>query len=224
MSVRLCRAARLSVFLLLLGLLSGLLQAGAVTPDDPEELLRQGGYFDVPQDAWYAEAAAWAKTSGVLEGTAKSTFSPDEPLSRADFLAALYRLAGSPAVVEGSRFSDVSLTQRTSAAILWAEQEGLITGVAPALLAPDAAITREQAALILFRLSGLPDSGSDRAAGSERSFPDLQDVSPWAAEAMEWAINTGLLEGTETGVIPGACLTRAQAAVLLQRYAQRGDR
>ena len=220
MSVRPRRAAQLSV-LLLLYLCVLCLPAADAVGDDPEALLERGLYFDVPSDAWYAPAAVWARTSGVLAGTAKSVFSPDEPLSRSGFLDALHRLAGSPAVVEGSRFADVSPTSRTAPAVIWAEQSGLVTGVAPGLLDPDAPVTREQAALILYRLEGMPTL---EAVKDSPSFPDLEEIAPWAAEAVEWAVAGGLLLGTGGYLDPDGPLTRAQGVVLLQRYDQYGGR
>ena len=220
MSVRARRAARLSV-LLLFSLCVLCLPAADAVGDDPEALLERGLYFDVPSDAWYAPAAAWARTSGVLAGTAKSIFCPDEPLSRSGFLDALYRLEGSPMVVEGSRFIDTSPASRTTLAVIWAEQSGLVTGVAPGLLDPDAPVTREQAALILYRLEGLP---ALEAVKDPPTFPDLAQVSPWAAEAVEWAVAGGLLLGTGGYLDPDGPLTRAQGVVLLQRYDQYGDR
>ena len=219
MSVHPRRAARLSVILLLC-LCALCLPAADAAGDDPEALLERGRYFDVPPAAWYARAAAWARTSGVLAGTAKSAFSPDEPLSRAGFLDALWRLAGSPAVAEGSRFADVPPASRAFPAVVWAEERGLVTGTAPGLLDPDAPVTREQAALILYRLEGLPPP---ETAGDPPRFPDLERISPWAAEGVDWAVSAGLLAGTGRGLEPGGALTRAQAVVLLRRYALRGD-
>ena len=184
--------------------------------DDPEELLRAGRYSDVPETAWYAEAAAWAKTGGVLEGTSRSTFSPDEPIPRGTFLDALYRLTGAPAVVEGSRFSDVSAGRRDGAAIIWAETGGIAVGVAPARFAPDLPLTRQQAALLLYRLAGLPESPAGTA-----QVCDLEQAAPWAADAVAWAAASGLLHGMDGGrLAPEAPLTRAQAAVLLMRFSR----
>ena len=206
--------ARLLAAILTLCLIAACSGRALAVSDDPEELLHRGLYSDVPSGAWYAQAAAWAKAQGVLEGTSKSTFSPEEPITRGAFLDALYLLAGAPAVVEGSRFSDVSAGRRDSAAIFWAAAAGVAVGVSPARFAPDEPLTRQQAALLLYRLAGLPGapSGGD-------VFPDLVRAAPWAAEAAAWAAGSGLLQGVDRGrLAPDAPLTRAQAAVLLMRF------
>ncbi len=197
--------------------LSFLLPNSAVSiEDDPEALLRQGHFSDVPQQAWYAEAAAWAKVSGVLEGTSKSTFSPEEAITRSQFLAALHRLKGSPSTTGESSFSDVTPHHRDYSALLWALETEIATGFSPSHFAPDTPLTRQQATLFLFRCAMLSRFPETITAST---FSDWDTVAPWAAEAISWGIETGLLIGLPgPSLAPEKPVTRAQAAVLLMRY------
>lgn len=206
---------RLSAFLLALLLLT----VSANTsdrPDDPETILRSGLYSDVPEGAWYADAAAWAGTNGLLPPTSRSTFSPGETISRICFLKALWRLEGSHVVVDGSRFADVSATLPGSEAVFWATGNGMTTGISAVCFAPDAPLTRQQAVLFLYRCAGLPaPEGTSRIP----LFSDLDNVAPWAADAMTYAAETGLMRGLPSArLAPDEPVTRAQAAVLLLRF------
>ena len=83
---------------------------------------------------------------------------------------------------------------------------------------PDDAITREQIATILYRFDEATKADEDKLAG----FPDAADVSGWAAEGLNWAVNEGLIDGVATQgtsyLQPKATATRVQIAAIIMRY------
>lgn len=93
-------------------------------------------FGDVSADAWYAEAVAYCKENGLMSGTSATEFSPNGEMTRAMLATVLYRKADSPAVSGEDGFTDTQSGTWYSDAVLWASQQGLITGYATASLGP----------------------------------------------------------------------------------------
>lgn len=164
--------------------------------------------FDVDRSASYAPAVASVCSRGLMTGVSAGRFCPEARLSRAMMAQILYNLAGRPSAPSGSAFSDTPPERWFAPAVSWAAREGMITGCG-GRFAPEEDITREQMALLLYRCAlylGLTAEGDPAAVPS---------VSPWAAQAMAWAVSAGLLE---EGCDPGGFTTRGEAAVVLERF------
>lgn len=115
-------------------------------------------------------------------------------------------------------FSDVEAGSWYADSVSWAAQVGIVQGVAPGSFAPHAPLTRESLAVLLYRYA--EQQGLDLSARSELSgFADSGAVSAWAEEALSWACASGLLEGDGGSLRPGATCTRAEASVILERFA-----
>ena len=110
-------------------------------------------YTDVPLGSWYEEAIRWADSTGVVLGYGDGTFGPDDPITREQMAAMLWRYAGKPQA--GSSLADFADGSETSqwaeSAMLWAVEQGLIEGMGNAQLNPQGQATRAQAATILMR-------------------------------------------------------------------------
>lgn len=165
---------------------------------------------------WAEDEILRAVELGLFKGTSETTFSPDLPLSRAMLVTVLHRQEGTPAVPSAG-FGDVDQGSWYTKAVDWAAWNSIVKGVGGNRFAPDASITREQAAVMLFRYASY--LGMDTSfAGDLSAFADQNAVSPWAKEAMGWAVKQGLLKGTGEGLLdPQGTATRAQTAVLLLR-------
>ena len=87
------------------------------------------GFSDVDADAWYAEAVAYCREKGIMNGTSGTAFEPDSSLTRAMLVTVLYRSAGSPAVAGSDNFSDTMPGAYYENAVLWAGQQGLVNGI-----------------------------------------------------------------------------------------------
>lgn len=110
-------------------------------------------YTDVPSGSWYEEAIRWADSTGVVLGYGDGTFGPDDPITREQMAAMLWRYAGKPQAESSlADFTDGSETsQWAESAMLWAVEQGLIEGMGNAQLNPQGQATRAQAATILMR-------------------------------------------------------------------------
>lgn len=190
-------------------------------------------YDDVSENAWYADPVEYCWKREIMDGMTPSSFAPDELMTRAVLAEALYRLADSPVVTldgkdydSGSSnededqeaeypFSDVDENGPYADSILWAWQEGIISGYEDGRFGPDDPITREQMAAIFWQAQG--KQLSQKAA----PFSDLKDVSSWAVNAVEWVWYVGLMSGKEGNIFDYAgYTTRAEGATILRAYDQ----
>lgn len=171
---------------------------------------------------WAKDAITFTLEKGLMEGTSSFTYSPDVPASRAEIVSALYHVAGSPANnnVVPHTFQDVASTAPYAAAVQWAVTNQIITGTTAATFSPDNMVTREQLAVIFHRFASahgdvLPRDTTQTIA----RFADLSAFHPYAKEAAEWALQTALLTGMPNNrFVPEGSTTRAELAVILQRY------
>ena len=108
-------------------------------------------FTDVPADAFYAKAVAWAVENGITSGTGEGKFSPNSTCTRAQAVTFLYRASGSPAVSGKAEFSDVSTTAFYADAVVWAAKKGITTGIGGGLFGSDNDCTRGQIVTFLWR-------------------------------------------------------------------------
>ena len=108
-------------------------------------------FTDVPADAFYAKAVAWAVENGITSGTGEGKFSPNSTCTRAQAVTFLYRASGSPAVSGKAEFSDVSTTAFYADAVAWAAKKGITTGIGGGLFGSDNDCTRGQIVTFLWR-------------------------------------------------------------------------
>ena len=116
---------------------------------EPKQLSTFG---DVPADAYYAKAVAWAVENGITEDTSDTTFAPGTICTRAQGAALLYRAAGSPAVSGSAAFTDVPADAYYADAAAWAEQKGITGGIGNGLFGPHNNCTRAQIVTFLYRM------------------------------------------------------------------------
>ena len=188
-------------------------------PAAPSAAAGSGAFTDVADIAWYAEAVRFCSEQGIMGGTTNTTFSPDASMTRAMLAAVLYRMAGSPSVTAGTNFTDATGGAWYSDAVSWASGSGILSGYGNGLFGVDDPVTREQAAAVLWRYAGSPESGTTGEA-----FADGASISTWAVPAVNWAKANGILNGkTGNRFDPKAELTRGETAVLLHRYLGRNS-
>ena len=177
-------------------------------------------FDDVRSAHWFADAVEYVTENGIMNGTAADTFSPNAPATRAMLVTVLYRLAGSPDADAAHGFADLTRGAWYVDAVAWAAENGIVDGVGSAQFAPNAHITREQLALILYRYAqhcGLDVSAAEDLSG----YADAQSVSPWAQAAMRWAVSAGLISGRSASALaPQSGATRAEIAQLLMSFAK----
>ena len=162
-----------------------------------------GGFADVSEDAYYADAVLWAVENGVTSGTSDTTFSPDQNCTVAQILTFLWRAAGSPevhGVLEG-----VDPNAYYAQAAVWAAEKGMIE-----TLQADALCTRSMAVRFIWLASGGPQAGNV-------PFTDVPAHAPYA-QAVAWAVSRNITSGTsDTTFSPDAVCTRGHIVTFLHR-------
>lgn len=167
---------------------------------------------------WAQDAIEHICGLGLMNGVGGDEFDPDGALSRAMLVTVLYRIALEPEVTAVSPFSDVAEGMWYSDAVIWAAENGIVSGCGGALFCPEREITREQIAVMLCGYADLRGCDVSAAMGMA-GYEDAADVSDWAVSAMTWAVSSRLITGRGDGTLdPGGDATRAEAAAILARF------
>lgn len=177
-------------------------------------------YTDLDRNGWYHEYVDWALKNGVMNGVGGGLFEPNGETTRAMLVMVLYRMAGTPDMAgRESSFTDVSADSWYGAAVIWASENGIVNGVGGGLFDPDASLTREQMAMMLYRFAGYLGSNTEKRADLS-AYGDADAVSAFAQDAMAWAVAEGLVNGRSAAELaPKAGATRAELATILFRFA-----
>lgn len=195
------------------GIISSIVASGALQPG-----ASASQFTDLTSGSWYYDGVRYALENGLMTGTSARTFAPDRPVTRAMLVTILWRLAGEP-YGRVSPFEDVLPGSWYAQAVSWAYDKGIVTGVTATSFQPGAPVTREQLCAILCRYAAL--TGKNTAASAPLdAYTDRAQVSAYAEASVRWALQAGLLTGVGDGrLAPRSGATRAQLAVLLQRFA-----
>jgi len=183
--------------------------------DEPDTTIT---FTDVKENDWFYANVQYVVENKLMNGVAEDKFAPNDTLTRAMLVTVLYRNAGEPAVNKSIPFADVDMGSWYANAVVWAKQNGIVNGVNETEFAPDANITREQIAAIMFRYAQY--KGMEAVTLEENlHFDDADEISEYAVSAMNWAVGTGLMKGkSATTINPKDNATRAEIAAILQRF------
>ena len=178
-------------------------------------------FTDVRAGAWYSDAVRYVYENGIMSGAGTNTFEPDTNTTRGMIATMLHRIDGKPAASGANLFLDAQIGYYSDA-VQWAQQKGIVTGISETEFAPNAPMTREQLATVLYRYAKHLGRDTNKAA-ELNEFADRGEVSSYAREAMRWAVAEGLLSGVGNDrLAPNAPTTRAQVAVILYRFLRAG--
>ena len=178
-----------------------------VTPSKPKDDKPTTGssFTDVPAGSWYEEAVNYVHEKGLMNGTSKNGFSPNASTTRGMIVTILARVEG----------VNTNGTPWYAAGQKWAMDNGISDGTnMPGV------ITREQLATILYRYAKQKGYDVSKSAALT-AFSDADKVSGYAAEAMQWAVAEGLLQGSNGELDPQGSATRAQVATILMRFMEK---
>lgn len=166
---------------------------------------------DVPADAWYAEAVEAVTAAGLFSGYCDGTFGPDDSVTRGQLAVILHRLAGKPAAAGSSAFTDSA--DWCGDALVWLAQSGIGQGYRENRFGTAGLLTREQLAAFLYRFAKY--SHLETTASADLSGY-IDGDALLDADAMAWAVGSGLLNCPADALLPGEPVTRAEAAVVFQ--------
>ena len=176
-------------------------------------------FLDVSRTDWFYYDVRYVCENGLMNGTSRNRFSPYGTATRGMLVTILYRMENEPRCFGSAAFSDVKPGAYYEKAVVWASQNNIVSGYTDGTFRPDAPVTREQLASILYRYTLY--RGQDVSAGETTSltgYGDAQTVSNYALPAMRWACGTGILHGANGKLNPSGLATRAQLAAMLHRY------
>ena len=161
----------------------------------------KNGFDDVASSDWFADAVKYVADKGLMSGTDDNQFSPNASTTRGMLMTVLARYAGED-TTGGATWYEKSME--------WAKAKGVSDGTNP-----NANITREQLVTMLYRYAGSP-----KADGKLDSFSDSASVSSYAADAMQWAVANGIVNGSNGKLNPQNNATRAEVAAILMRFCE----
>lgn len=188
-----------------------------------EEPENKTEYTDIPADAWYYEYVKFATDTGIIDGITGDEFRPDEDITRAAFITAVYRLENMPEVTAENMFEDVEDDAFYRDAVVWGNENGIINGVSDTEFEPDERITREQLATMIYRY--IKFNGEEGLTGDRRlslDYIDADKISGYAYEPVLWCSMNEVIGGFDDGTVrPQGNTTRAQAAAILMRLNER---
>ena len=177
-------------------------------------------YSDVVDGAWYNSAVDFVTGRKLFSGMSDTAFVPDVVFSRAMAATVLYRLAEPDAEILENPFHDVATEAWYAQSVAWAANTGVVSGYGNETFGPEDSVTREQFVAMLYRFAK-SENGNLENNGSLQQFTDEDTVSDWAKEAMTWAVDAGIINGLSDKTLnPSGITTRAQAAVMLQRFVE----
>ena len=180
-------------------------------PEPTPEPVADRPFADVKENDWFYEAVYYCYDQGWFKGVSDTEFAPKASMTRAMVVTVLWRLAGEPGVATTAPFSDVESGKWYSQAVVWAYNMGIIQGYDDGCFGVNDSVTREQLVVMLWRMLGKP-----AVTGDLSNFKDADQISPWAKEAMSWAVGIGVINGDDTGALnPGGQATRAEVAQIM---------
>ena len=188
-----------------------------------QEEVQTGTFTDVTSAHWAFASVERAAKLGLVTGFSDGTFRPNAAVTRAQFVLMLWRMCGKPAATKSASFADTANGGWYQDALNWAVENGYVNGLSDTRFGPDASITRQQAAAILYRLNGGQSGAELMLSGIyDQTFTDSASIASWAKDALWWSVYHELVSGVGgSRIAPEANASRAQIAAILLRYADK---
>jgi len=165
---------------------------------------------------WAKDYIYYLAGRDIVSGMSDSQFSPDNNITRSEFVRILAGIAGADVSAHaGSGFSDVSASAWYAPYVSWAYEKGIVAGIDADSFAPDASITREQMAAMVLRLTNLLGHTLEERE-SPVKFQDDVLISHYAAEAVAKMQKAGIIKGMPNQTFaPNKTAIRGEAATML---------
>lgn len=172
-------------------------------------------FTDVAADTWYCKNVCYVVEKGLFKGVTDTTFQPSGAMTRGMAVTVLYRIAGEPAAAYASLFTDVPEQRWYTDGAVWAGQNQIVPSDG-GVFRPNENVTRQELASMLYEYAR--SVGADTAGGGLDGFSDAGDVASWAKDALDWAVQKKIMEGSGGKLRPGASASRAEVAAMFQRF------
>lgn len=177
-------------------------------------------FTDVPSNHWARKPINYLYQNGIIAGVSATKFGPDYNVTRAQAVAMIWRAMGKPSNSGKNPFKDLKNGEYYVDAVLWASENGIVSGTSSNRFSPDDNITREQLVAIIYRLAKFVGMDVSNKA-SISSLKDAGRISSYAVEAVQWAVGSKLVNGYPDGTFrPLGNATRAEYSQVLYSYLQ----
>ena len=172
-------------------------------------------YLDVADNTWYCDEVLLATQYGLMKGSSIAIFMPDATTTRAQVVQTLYNMTKPLPTDYVAAFTDLNLGAWYMPAINWATENSIVMGYDDGTFCPDQGISRQELVSLLYRCNGSPEVTGNQL----ETFSDGSTVANYAKDAMEWAVETGLILGfTDNTIQPSATTKRCELAAIILRY------
>ena len=191
--------------------------SGAVNDISPEPW--KNPFADIHEGQWFYNDVAFVHQNGLFVGTSAMIFDPHLPMTRGMVVTVLGRLAGIDIKEYGTAsFDDVNLSMWYAPYVKWAAEMGIVKGVGNNSFAPDANITRQDLAVLLYNYA--QKTGATLPETNELAvFSDAAEISDYATKAIESMQKAGIIRGLPDGsYAPESNASRAEVAAVLNRF------
>ena len=163
-----------------------------------------------PRKTYYVPVY-WAVDNGITKSTV--TFKPDNTVTRGEFVAFIWRMAGQPSSGAKLNFKDVNESTQFYAAIRWAVGKGIIKGYSDKTFRGDVGVTRGEAATMLWRFAGKPEPKTKKSP-----FSDLMESGADSYKAILWGYENKIINGSGGMFLKNDGCTRGNIVTFLHRY------
>jgi len=176
-------------------------------------------FEDVSEGASYNNAISFVASEGLFNGVSATTFAPETTMNRAMFVTVLGRLdKADVSKYTTPTFDDVEAGQWYTSYVEWAAANGIVNGMGGGKYGVTGEVTVEQACTILYRYAD-GKTAAEKSGKTVDNFADSAKISSWASDAVKWAVENGIYEGTLGGALtPNAPATRAVVATMFYNY------
>ena len=183
-------------------------------------------FADVKSDGWEFSYVKFANDNGLMNGKGelipgRLVIAPNSNIYRSEFVQMLYKYEKEPQVRYSAKFSDVPEDAWFASAVMWASENGIVSGMGSGLFGPYSAASRQQIALMLYKYAIYKDYDVSIPEGCEISIDSFEDASKvefWAKDALNWALANGIISGKKTKLDPSGKTKRSEFAAMIYRF------
>lgn len=177
-------------------------------------------FTDVPDNAWYTEFVNYCYAENLMKGSSATKFAPNMTVDRSQLVQVLANMSDfdSAEYENKSSFPDVKSNDWFAAAVEWAKQNGVASGTDKGTFNPKGLLAREQLAQFIYNYAAFVGMDTTVDVTAINSFNDASTVSGWAKNAVAWCVCEGVLTGSNNNLMPKKTATRAELAVIIERF------
>ncbi|MPN23396.1 Endoglucanase [bioreactor metagenome] len=176
-------------------------------------------FIDIKSSDWFYNSILFVNSRVIFIGVSEDEFGPKLPMTRAMLATALHRLENKVDSNAQVTYTDVLQEQWYSDSIAWVVEAGIVSGYGNGVFGTNDNINREQLATIMYNYAKYTGLSTVERGGIQH-FSDAEQTSPWATDALRWAVGIGLMQGDGNNLNPKGDASRADVATIIMRFVE----